>query len=836
MKESRFYIKRLTVAEAQVDDNNVHEIYIRLSNDFDYKSFFQNEGVVNGSVRQIEFTVEDLTYSSTHKNYNLRFVYYENSNHEKRIPSLSTVFREHGVMAGDTVCLESRTIDGKTSFYITFNKPCDFPLSGDSLYYSVKENSVNQLELYKTLTNEQRENVFAHYIEHFDPTKIGKDQISKYSHTYIPHINKYATQVSGITTLFDVISLNQIDQINKIAAKDKSPDPNYAGSYKSSLNKYARMLIELMSSHCQLDMTKFGASENDTKGLPLQKIVYGAPGTGKSHGTDDKIKEVYPDKNMEKKYVFRTTFHPDSDYSTFVGCYKPTKNQSMQLLNKQQLTDILYKYKHEDKITFPETRFGAEYWESLQYLSTKDIKDMLAECSISDNMSAEIKQGIVAGKHLNKVTSSGGVTYEFVPQSFTKAYFAAWKTKLEGENKPVFLVIEEINRGNCAQIFGDLFQLLDRKGGFSEYPIKPDTDLGNYLREEFQKAGLTSDEYKAVVDGEELILPNNLYIWATMNTSDQSLFPIDSAFKRRWDWEYMPIDKGTDEDGKELEWKIKVGEAEYDWWSFLTIINDLIASDPSLGEDKQLGYFFCKAKEGIIDEKMFVNKVCFYLWNDVFKDFLPTHKALQTTDESSKSRNIRFTDFFKEGHTALINNFLKELGVKEYTSPASAETESAEDEDDDEEGLSDTQRQYRKLWGEFLSYAGSKSDFKSRFNLERKPSKENWMNFRFGANDCYLSVTQLLRDKEVSVALYFNEETPTYHDLHAQSEQIHADLGFELDWINKSENKCSMAVLRKKNADFDDESKKQEQFEFIVGKLLKMREVFSKYLNLSTEA
>lgn len=834
MKESRFYIKRLTVAEAQVDDNNVHEIYIRLSNDFDYKSFFQNEGVVNGSVRQIEFTVEDLTYSSTHKNYNLRFVYYENSNHEKRIPSLSTVFREHGVMAGDTVCLESRTIDGKTSFYITFNKPCDFPLSGDSLYYSVKENSVNQLELYKTLTNEQRENVFAHYIEHFDPTKIGKDQISKYSHTYIPHINKYATQVSGITTLFDVISLNQIDQINKIAAKDKSPDPNYAGSYKSSLNKYARMLIELMSSHCQLDMTKFGASENDTKGLPLQKIVYGAPGTGKSHGTDKIIKEYYENKEAEKDFVFRTTFHPDSDYATFVGCYKPTKDKE-KIYTVDELHDLFVK----EKSSFParpEYRFAGKYCDSFAKLSIKDAEKVFSGVSSGSIVTEETPKLMASIEEHKKIAHHSPITYEFVPQSFTKAYFAAWKTKLEGENKPVFLVIEEINRGNCAQIFGDLFQLLDRKNGFSEYPIKPDTDLGNYLKEEFQKAGLTSDKYKAVVDGEELILPNNLYIWATMNTSDQSLFPIDSAFKRRWDWEYMPIEQGKDEDGSLLNWKIKVGEAEYDWWSFLNIINDIIAADPSLGEDKQLGYFFCKAKDGIIDEKMFINKVCFYLWNDVFKDFLPSHKALQMTDENGKSRNIRFTDFFKEGHTALINNFLKELGVKEYTSPASAETESAEDEDDAEEGLNDTQRQYRKLWGEFLSYAGSKSDFKSRFNLERKPSKENWMNFRFGATDCYLAVTQLLRDKEVSVALYFNEETPTYHDLHAQSEQIHADLGFELDWINKSENKCSMAILRKKNADFDDESKKQEQFEFIVGKLLKMREVFCKYLNLSTEA
>ena len=122
------------------------------------------------------------------------------------------------------------------------------------------------------------------------------------------------------------------------------------------------------------------------------------------------------------------------------------------------------------------------------------------------------------------------ITYKFIPQAFTKAYAAAWNT-----TEDVFLVIEEINRGNCAQIFGDLFQLLDRKGGRSEYLIEADTDLANYLQEALAKSPRT-DIPQEIKSGERLMLPQNLYIWATMNTSDQSLFPIDSAFKRRWDW------------------------------------------------------------------------------------------------------------------------------------------------------------------------------------------------------------------------------------------------------------------------------------------------------------
>lgn len=211
------------------------------------------------------------------------------------------------------------------------------------------------------------------------------------------------------------------------------------------------------------------------------------------------------------------------------------------------------------------------------------------------------------------------------------------------EIPPVFLIIEEINRGNCAQIFGDLFQLLDRKEGFSQYPIHADDDIRKCLVNEhsdedpsFGTNGLVfSDEQKKLINsvldceddvaakiacGEVLALPPNLYIWATMNTSDQSLFPIDSAFKRRWDWKYRPIVKGRDETGNELNWRIAADTKEYDWWSFLEKINAVIGSTTN-SEDKKLGFFFCKPTDGVISAETFVGKVIFYIWNDVFKNF-----------------------------------------------------------------------------------------------------------------------------------------------------------------------------------------------------------------------
>lgn len=302
----------------------------------------------------------------------------------------------------------------------------------------------------------------------------------------------------------------------------------------------------------------------------LQVIYYGAPGTGKSY----KIKHI--DKGQGTKPV-RTTFHPDSDYATFVGAYKPTM-------------EVVPRYE-------------------------------------SSGTQVDEKR----------------IVYNFMPQAFLKAYVQAWANYPE----PQYLVIEEINRGNCAQIFGDLFQLLDRSAtGFSEYPIAADSDISKYLSETFATEAnfapdesaqseineLYKEEYSDVMadvrKGELLLLPKNLHILATMNTSDQSLFPIDSAFKRRWDWEYIPIRNAN------KGWVITVSGKEWDWWTFLQCINEKIGSVTD-SEDKKLGYFFVKPSDNhSISAETFVSKVIFYLWNDVFKDYGFSDKEFQTESGS----------------------------------------------------------------------------------------------------------------------------------------------------------------------------------------------------------
>jgi hypothetical protein len=310
---------------------------------------------------------------------------------------------------------------------------------------------------------------------------------------------------------------------HKIIRQLSLPKSAYKVSlYKNEMNEYAAFWLIGFSDLNDFEADSTKAYLQDLKPRPtednhLQQIFYGAPGTGKSYS----IKEVTKGED-----VIRTTFHPDSDYSTFVGAYKPTTVE-------------------EEVMTVIGTK--AEHVVNADGTYRKESK----------------------------------IVYEFVQQSFLQAYVEAWKKYAEAEdNEPrkQFLVIEEINRGNCAQIFGDLFQLLDRnEQGFSDYPITADADMERQLNKAFSKINFSDDKINAlyngrnvckeVLEGKILLLPNNLYIWATMNTSDQSLFPIDSAFKRRWDWIYRPISDA----GK--NWRILADGKLYDWWKFLDEIN-----------------------------------------------------------------------------------------------------------------------------------------------------------------------------------------------------------------------------------------------------------------------
>lgn len=332
-------------------------------------------------------------------------------------------------------------------------------------------------------------------------------------------------------------------------------------------------------------------------------IFYGAPGTGKSTTADSILK-----KGGFK--TFRTTFHPESDYYSFVGSYKPS-------------TDL-----------------------------------------------------------------NGKITYTFVPQIFIKAYLYAWTNP----DKKTCLNIEEINRGNCAQIFGDIFQLLDRKYqiGCSKYTIDIDTDCSEFIRQYFLNltnregnddklryykerlcnyAEISLDEFSF----EKILLPPNLYIFATMNTSDQSLYPMDSAFKRRWVWKYIPIDYGAVKDVY-----VKLSEGNYSWECFLKEVNSRI-TNITQSEDKQLGQYFIPVDKGFITENEFRDKVLFYLWNDIYKDEYGTASTIfRMTDADGNDIQLSFSSLFGEKSSLFLSGIMKTLGVNILSNEASAtnDTES----------------------------------------------------------------------------------------------------------------------------------------------------------------
>ncbi|WP_372753778.1 AAA family ATPase [Labilibaculum sp.] len=389
----------------------------------------------------------------------------------------------------------------------------------------------------------------------------------------------YISYMNFQSFLYDFYTLEKSnvdkDVFNEIFTK-KSPVNiinEFSQIFKTNKN-YSALMISLKEGCLEaFKVLAWDDKKSSIKSeISLNRIYFGAPGTGKSYTVD------FLTKDLDDKFKRKITFHPDYDHSSFVGCYKP---QSIG----------------------------------------NDIK------------------------------------YQFSPQVFTDIYVDAWNDE---SSNIYYLIIDEINRGNCAEIFGDLFQLLDRNDeGLSKYEITPNEDLKKYLVEEFK------GESRGIENG-KMRLPSNLVILATMNTSDQSLYPMDSAFKRRWDWIYVPIEyRDTCSDGTKNEsysFKVEIEEGRtFDWIQFIEKVNNKIKDNPSLGADKQIGNYFVKPKTksdgtmGNIKLKDFIHKVMFYLWNDVFKD----------EEDSIFENKTTYQDLFPIEISGLkmIEGILDKLGV-----------------------------------------------------------------------------------------------------------------------------------------------------------------------------
>lgn len=329
------------------------------------------------------------------------------------------------------------------------------------------------------------------------------------------------------------------------------------------------------------DESRSEDEETDTEPTPTSseikgynKIIYGAPGAGKSASIKKFIEKNTPAELLDKNYI-RTVFHPETQYSDFIGCLKPHKDSS-------------------EKITY----------------------------------------------------------------SFRKGPFIQIleKALLDSKNE-YFLIIEELNRANTAAVFGEIFQLLDRDDeGKSEYPILiQDEDLYDALK-------MKLDAKHQLIEKRQLIIPNNLSIIATMNSSDQAVFPLDTAFKRRWIFEYLPIDFTSCAKGSLPIYNADLPSVE---WRILAETLNKVLVELDVVEDKLIGPWFVKdsdLKEDTVKDT-FIGKVCSYLWTDalkykkhsnkIFKDSI--HSYGQLHQMYSNEENI-FSEPFIERLQAHLND------------------------------------------------------------------------------------------------------------------------------------------------------------------------------------
>lgn len=360
--------------------------------------------------------------------------------------------------------------------------------------------------------------------------------------------------------------------------------------------------------------------------FPHNNIVFGAPGTGKSFTLNEN-----KDKLLSRGGEYeRVTFHEDYSYAHFVGTYKPTmidviersasEKSILSVLGNKSLTaqekyDLLYeRFKDgENGLTRLPILVGLYSDEDF---NTKKLDGTLGNNSVERNHGRAIRPFVDL---VNEESSTHEISYEYVPGPFMRMYVKALKNARTDNPKPYLLIIEEINRATVARVFGDVFQLLDRDAdGVSEYPIEASEDIKKYLAKEL---GGKPEDYRKIK------IPNNMFLWATMNSADQGVKPMDTAFKRRWDFDYLGIDDGEDKIiGKTVELGKNGDKRIVEWNSLRKAINNELVSY-KLNEDKLLGPFFLTlkvlGKEKTIDPVKFQNafksKILMYLFEDAAK-------------------------------------------------------------------------------------------------------------------------------------------------------------------------------------------------------------------------
>lgn len=402
----------------------------------------------------------------------------------------------------------------------------------DKVFTSLRDNTNSQLtEVFKLKVR-----------EFFDSNCENKDAITPNTALLMKFLTDYSWWLGGkqisrnndwcISPISALLNMPQNDSnfIARVVSK-ATEDASFRNEFKQAID--CEWATESSPNICY--------NTGYTSEFPRNRILFGAPGTGKSF-TLNHEKDLLLAKGGEYE---RVTFHPDYSYANFIGTYKPIP--------------------------------------------------------CKDN------------------AGNDAITYSYVPGPFMRTYVKALHNSRTNDPKPFLLVIEEINRANVAAVFGDVFQLLDRTDDeISEYPIQASEDIKKYLSSEL---GGTPDDYS------EIRIPSNMFIWATMNSADQGVFPMDTAFKRRWDFTYLGID---DSEAGIVGKKVILGQGEYrrivEWNALRKAINNELLTY-KVNEDKLMGPYFISKKnlpesqimDPTVFTRIFKNKVIMYLFDDAAK-------------------------------------------------------------------------------------------------------------------------------------------------------------------------------------------------------------------------
>ena len=360
--------------------------------------------------------------------------------------------------------------------------------------------------------------------------------------------------------------------------REKTPNGFYLSAvHKDNIKTYIeyndnRIYLELENKSEDKEIVY---NTNLNSKFSRNRILFGAPGTGKSFKMDEQKDEILKGSNGKFE---RVTFHPEYSYAHFVGTYKPVPTID------------------------------------------SDGKD--------------------------------SITYKYVPGPFMRMLVNALKNTKEETQSPYVLLIEEINRANVAAVFGEVFQLLDRNSdGVSEYSIQTSEDMKKYLYEQLhEELGGELNDYSSIK------IPNNMFIWATMNSPDQGVFPMDTAFKRRWDFTYIGINEN---ENKVKDYNFKINNNDINWNNLRKSINKFLLSN-RINEDKLMGPYFLSAKVLGGDSENFIkaveNKVLMYLFDDAAKQ---RRSDLFNGIEETK-RNI-YSEVCSEFRKKGINIFNKQV-------------------------------------------------------------------------------------------------------------------------------------------------------------------------------